>query len=88
MVGTFTEKKTLIKVDGQDRKLQLPKVKTGNAELLCHMASKLDIVILIKMAEYHEYLLYELINKIKESRILYNIPHILLHTSYHHLRKR
>ena len=48
MVGTFTEKKTLIKVDGQDRKLQLPKVKTGNAELLCHIASKFDIVILIK----------------------------------------
>ena len=48
MVGTFTEKKRLIKVDGQDRKLQLSKVKTGNAELLCHMASKLGIVILIK----------------------------------------
>ena len=84
MVGTFTERKTSIMVDGQDRKLQLNKVKTGNAGLLCYMASKRDIVK--KKTKYHKYLLYELFSKIKESRILYNILHILLHILYEHLR--
>ena len=51
MVGTFTERKTSIMVDVQDRKLQLNKVKTGNAGLLCYMASKLDIDILLKKDE-------------------------------------
>ena len=51
MVGTFTERKTSIMVDGQDRKLQLNEVKTGNAGLLCYMASKLDIDILLKKDE-------------------------------------
>ena len=51
MVGTFTERKTSIMMDGQDRKLQLNEVKTGNAGLLCYMASKLDIDILLKKDE-------------------------------------
>ena len=48
--------KTFIKMDGQDRKLQLTKVKTGNAGLSCYMTSKIDIVILLTKTKKHEHL--------------------------------
>ena len=43
-------------MDGQDRKLQLTKVKTGNAGLSCYMTSKIDIVILLTKTKKHEHL--------------------------------
>ena len=45
---TFTDRKTLVKVDGQGQKLQLAKVKTGIAGLSCYMANKITIVVVLK----------------------------------------
>ena len=45
---TFTDRKTLVKVNGQDQKLQLAKVKTGIAGLSCYMANKITIVVVLK----------------------------------------
>lgn len=75
-------------MDGQDRKLQLTKVKTGNAGLSCYMTSKIDIVILLTKTKNHECFLHDLFNKHRESRILYIVLHTLLHTSYKYLMKR
>ena len=73
-------------MESQYQLLKLTKVKTGNAGFTCYMANKIDIFILFKKAIInHKYLLYELFNKIKESRIFFIILHMLLHTSYLYL---
>ena len=66
-----------MKVNGQDRNLQLSKVKAGNIGLLCYMANKTDIVIVLKSENIYEYLLHELFNKIRKSRTLYITLEIL-----------
>ena len=66
-----------MKVNGQDRNLRLSKVKAGNIGLLCYMASKTDIVIVLKSENIYEYLLHELFNKIRKSRTLYITLEIL-----------
>ena len=53
------------------------------------MPNKTDIAILLAKTKNYEYLLYELFKKkIKESKILYIIPHNLPHASYQYLIKR
>ena len=66
-----------MKVNGQDRNLRLSKVKAGNIGLLGYMASKTDIVIVLKSENISEYLLHELFNKIRKSRTLYITLEIL-----------
>lgn len=56
--------------DRQSLGLQLTSVKTGNSGLLCDMASNIDIAIVKKYIIKHEYLLHELVKKIKDNRIL------------------
>ena len=53
-------------MESQDQNLQLTKVKTDNTGLVCYMASKIEIVILLKKTIInHDYVLQELFNKIK-----------------------
>ena len=77
--GHFTDKQTLIKVDGQNRELQLAKVNTDIFGLPYYVANKIGILIVLKNTANYEYLLHELFNKMKESKILYIIRHNLLH---------
>ena len=66
-------------MDGQNRELQLTKVNTDIFRLPYYMANKTGILIILKNTANYEYLLHELFNKMKESKILYIIPHNLLH---------
>lgn len=66
-------------MDGQNRELQLTKVNTDIFRLPYYMANKTGILIILKNTANYEYLLHELFNKMKESKILYIILHNLLH---------
>ena len=67
LIETFTNRQALTKMESQDQKLQLTKVKTSNTGLTCYMANKIDIVILLKKTVInHHYLLQDLFNKIKK----------------------
>ena len=79
---------TLIKVDDQDRELQISKVKTGNIGMLCYITNKIYIVIVLKKAIKLGVFIACVSQKIKESRIFYIILHILLSTSYLYFMSR
>ena len=66
-------------MDGQNRELQLTKVNTDIFRLPYYMANKTGVLIILKNTANYEYLLHELFNKMKESKILYIILHNLLH---------
>ena len=68
-------------MDGQDRKLQLTKVKTGNAGLSCYVASKIDIVILLTKTKYTS--IYCISYSTKPKKVKFYISFLTLYFTLH-----